>query len=159
MSDKKALFQNVLSRAEAIMHNTGNRDAKLQAICDLLHQQVDYYDWVGFYVVDDKGQELLLGPFVGKPTEHVRIPFGRGICGQAAERKQTFMVQDVSQEANYLSCSPSVRSELVVPVLKEGRVLGELDIDSQCLSPFDVEDARLLERICEMAAKLLWHVV
>jgi len=69
-------------------------DAKLKAICKLLKDNVSYYDWVGFYFVDKKKQkELLLGPFVGEPTEHIRIPFGRGICGQAAELRKAFVVR------------------------------------------------------------------
>jgi len=86
----------------------------------------------------------------------VRIPFGRGICGQAAERKETFVVQDVSKETNYLSCSPEVKSEIVVPIMKDGRVLGELDIDSHSLAPFTDEDREFLENICRLISEKLF---
>jgi GAF domain-containing protein len=147
-------LHTLLGRAQQIVDSGLDRDTKLQRICELLHRDVDYYDWVGFYLTVRDTQELLLGPFVGEPTEHTRIPFGKGICGQAAERKETFTVQDVSREANYLSCSPHVRSEIVVPILKDGHVLGELDIDSHSLSPFGPQDRELLEGICAMVAGL-----
>ena len=99
-------------------------------------------------------KELLLGPFEGEPTEHVKISFSRGICGKAAEIKKTFVVQDVSKETNYLSCSPKVKSEIVVPIFKNGKIAGELDIDSHTPSPFTDEDKAFLEKICEMVSKL-----
>jgi len=131
-------------------------DARLQAVCDLLKEEVPHYDWVGFYLVDpNKERELVLGPFAGAPTEHVRIPFGYGICGQAAERKKTFMVPDVAREQNYLSCSPHVKSEIVLPVLRQGEVMGELDIDSNTLNAFSEEDRAFLLKVCYAATRLL----
>jgi L-methionine (R)-S-oxide reductase len=127
----------------------------LQATCALLAERVAHYDWVGYYLVDPESpRELFLGPYVGEPTEHGRIPFGRGICGQAAETEETFIVQDVTAESNYLSCSLSVRSEIVVPVFHEGRIVGEIDIDSHALAPFTEEDRALLERVAELTAPL-----
>ncbi len=145
----------LLQRTQRIVDSASDREDKLQRICELLQREVDHYDWVGFYLADRGAQRLVLGPFAGEPTEHVCIPFGKGICGQAAERKETFIVQDVSQEQNYLSCSPRVRSEIVVPILSDGRVLGELDIDSHSLSPFGPQDTELLQAICAMVAGLL----
>jgi GAF domain-containing protein len=117
---------------------------------------VSYYSWVGFYVVDkDRKNELVLGPFEGEPTEHTRIPFGRGICGQAAALRETFLVQDVSKETNYLSCSANVKSEIVIPIFKKGKVVGELDIDSHVLSPFTKEDEAFLKKISEIVSKIL----
>ncbi len=84
---------------------------------------------MGFYFVHSSERELLLGPFSGRPTQYLTICFDRGICRQAVEKGETLMVQDVSEEAKYLSCSPKVRSEIVVPVLREGEIVGELDID------------------------------
>ena len=132
-----------------------SREQKLQAVCELLREQVDHYDWVGFYVTRPGTRELELGPFSGDPTEHVLIPFGRGICGQAAERESTVVVQDVGAESNYLSCSVNVRSEIVVPVIVDGKVQGEMDIDSHALSPFTGEDEKLLQAVCELVAPLL----
>lgn len=109
---------------------------------------------MGFYIVDSSQRELLLGPFAGRPTQHVTICFGRGICGQTVEKGETLVVQDVSEEANYLSCSPKVRSEIVVPVLREGEIVGELDIDSHTLAPFSGEDRAFLEEVCDMVSGL-----
>jgi len=119
-------------------------------VSQLLHDEVPAYDWVGFYLADpDKERELILGPYVGKPTEHVRIPFGSGICGQSAETLKTFLVEDVSKETNYLACSPTVQSEIVVPILKGGKFVAELDIDSDDLGGIGTEDRRVLEEICK----------
>lgn len=114
-----------------------------------------HYDWVGFHLVESSAADLVLGPYAGQPTEHVRIPVGRGICGQAAQTKQTFVVQDVSQASNYPSCSPEVRSEIVVPIFKEGKVVGELDIDSHALAAFSEKDRAFLAQICKAVGSLL----
>jgi L-methionine (R)-S-oxide reductase len=98
--------------------------------------------------------ELLLGPFEGQPTEHVRIAFGVGICGQAAKQRKRFVVQNVSRETNYLSCSENVKAEIVVPIFWNNEIVGELDIDSHLNSPFTKEDELFLERICEKTAIL-----
>ncbi len=154
MRAKAERFHSLLGEVQTILDSALGKNEKLQAICQLLSDAVPYYDWVGFYLVDAPKSELVLGPFVGEPTEHVRIAFGQGICGQAADRKETFTVQDVSKETNYLSCSPNVRSEIVVPILKDGEIVGELDIDSHQLSPFEPQDVELLEGICEMVSRL-----
>lgn len=88
----------------------------------------------GFYIVDASKSTFVLGLFVGHPTSHVSTPFGQGICGQAAQRKETFIVQEVSKNSNYPSCSPRVQSEIVVPILRDGEIVGELNIDSHTLS-------------------------
>ncbi len=133
------------------LEQSQERDSLLSDICWLLKDNVKYYDWVGFYLVDpEKKDELILGPFAGEATEHVRIPFGRGICGQAASRGETFLIQDVSQQTNYLSCSTMVKSEIVVPIFKNNAIVGELDIDSHQLSPFTEQDRTLLENICQV---------
>ena len=132
------------------------RDEKLHAICTLLEREVAHYDWVGFYLVDPaRERELVLGPFVGAPTEHTRIAFGQGICGQAADTEMTFVIQDVAQETNYLSCSPEVKSEIVLPIFKDDELVGEIDIDSHELAPFSDIDNDLLELICNMVAPIL----
>jgi len=144
----------LLDRVREIVDGPLERTDKLQTICRLLREQVPHYDWVGFYLADGTKRELVLGPFEGEPTEHVRIPFGRGICGQAAEIKRTFIVQDVSKETNYLSCSPRVKSEIVLPILKDGEVVGELDIDSHVLAPFAEGDKEFLENVCGLVSRL-----
>ena len=152
----KEKFHNLLEKVKETVRKKGNRDEKLKEICELLEREIPHYNWVGFYLIDpEKERELVLGPFVGEPTEHVRIPFGAGICGQAAERKLTFIVQDVSKETNYLSCSPDVKSEIVVPIFdKRGNIIGELDIDSHYLEPFTSEDREFLEKICKYVSEL-----
>lgn len=152
----KEKFKLLLDRVKKIVRSDSKREEKLQQICELLEGEIFHYNWVGFYLVDpEKENELVLGPFVGEPTEHVRIPFGAGICGQAAERKLTFVVQDVSKETNYLSCSPDVKSEIVVPIFdKKGEIVGELDIDSHYLEPFTSEDREFLEKVCEFVSEL-----
>ncbi len=152
MSDK-SIFDKLLAEIDRLVSSGLSRDETLLRVCQLLESSVDYYDWVGFYLVEGE-KELVLGPFAGEPTEHVRIAFGIGICGQAAKRKETFLVQDVSCETNYLSCSPKVKAEIVVPIFKDGRVVGELDIDSHQLSPFSDEDRDFLEQICRRLSGL-----
>jgi GAF domain-containing protein len=128
----------------------------LHAICDMLKTIVPAYDWVGFYLVDrENKRELVLGPYVGAPTEHVRIPFGEGVCGQAAERKETIIIQDVSREDNYLSCSTEVQSEIVVPIFKDGELIGEIDIDSHEVASFSDDDTSFLKSAAEMVARIL----
>ena len=161
MSDNTAMFDALLDEVKSIADSDGDMPgtAKAHAVCDLLRDCVPHYDWVGFYLVASEGspdspRELVLGPFAGEPTDHVRIPFGRGICGQAAEREETFVVQDVSKETNYLSCSVHVKSEIVLPMFRDGVLVGELDIDSHTLAPFTRADQKFLEAVCEVAAKL-----
>jgi L-methionine (R)-S-oxide reductase len=127
---------------------------KLQAVCELLVTHVPYYDWVGFYVANPELQTLSLGPYAGASTEHTDIPYGRGICGQVAVSEQLFMVPDVRAEDNYLSCSPTVKSEIVVPVMSDGRFVAQLDIDSEQLDPFTSEDLSFLEEIAGLVAPL-----
>ena len=154
MENKKQKFNLLLKQVKEILNSKSDRDEKLKAICQFLKDRVDYFDWVGFYIADISKRELFLGPYIGEPTEHKRIPFGRGICGQAAERKETFVVQDVSKQTNYLSCSPKVKSEIVVPIFKNGEVVGQIDIDSHTISPFTQEDRHLLKVICQALSKL-----
>ncbi|HOP26499.1 MAG TPA: GAF domain-containing protein [Candidatus Sabulitectum sp.] len=123
---------------------------RLQAVCDLLREAGRGYDWAGFYLVDPaEADQLVLGPFSGEPTEHVRIGFGEGICGQAASTLKVFVVDDVTAESNYLSCSPLVRSEFVAPVIHRGVLVGELDIDSHTAAAFGADDSEFLEWVAQ----------
>ncbi|RKD90136.1 GAF domain-containing protein [Mangrovibacterium diazotrophicum] len=125
-----------------------NPNDLLFQICQTLKEQVYHYDWVGFYVLENGG--LVLGPYVGKPTEHTHIAIGKGICGQVAEREETMIVQDVTQVENYISCGLDVQSEIVVPVMRNGRFVAELDIDSHSPAPFTKDDQTFLEEICQL---------
>jgi len=153
---KSALFGRLMGEIRGIMADPGERGGKMAEVCQLLADRVPYYNWVGFYLVNpEKERELVLGPFVGDPTEHVNIQFGEGICGQSAETKRIFVVQNVCEVTNYLSCSPKVQSEIVVPILRGGKILGELDIDSHMLAPFSAEDEEFLSGIACILADLL----
>lgn len=154
MTEKKGQFVALLRKVNEIAASAQIRTQKLRLICELLESSVPYYNWVGFYLVGDKERELVLGPFVGEPTEHAEIPFGKGICGQAAESKKTFIVQDVSKETNYLACNLNVKSEIVIPILKDGKVIGELDIDSHATSPFTDDDESFLEGVAGVVSGL-----
>ena len=125
----------------------------LQAVVDLLHDRVEHYSWVGIYLVD--GDDLVLGPWRGpQATEHVRIPVGQGVCGAAAASGETEVVDDVNVDPRYLACFPSTRSEIVVPIARDGRVVGEIDIDSDRPAAFDAADRELLERVAGLIAPL-----
>jgi len=143
----------IIEKVRDIVENDEDVRSKLKDICRILHSKLDGYDWVGFYLVENG--ELVLGPYVGEPTDHTNIDFGEGVCGQAAEREETYLVDDVNQEQNYLSCSPKVNSEIVVPIFKRGKVVGELDIDSHEKSRFEDEDKKILEEIAEVVGKIL----
>ncbi|GGG35818.1 GAF domain containing protein [Croceivirga lutea] len=130
-------------------------EAKMQAICDLLRENVEYYDWVGFYFKNGDKQELLLGPYAGEATDHTVIPFGKGICGQVAESNQNFVVPDVSAQDNYIACSITVKSEIVVPLFKNGENIGQIDIDSNTPDPFTAEDERFLEWVNQQVASIV----
>lgn len=142
------IFKETLEEIKGLVGQ--NPHDLLLRICHLLKERIGHYDWVGFYISRDG--ELVLGPYVGQPTEHTRIAFGKGICGQVAEKKQTMVIQDVSAEDNYLSCSIDVQSEIVVPVLKDGRFVAELDIDSHSPAPFQDDDRIFLEQVCALVA-------
>lgn len=145
----------ILEKVEEIVNRSVTRDEKLFAICELMDDEVEVFDWTGFYMVDTEAErELVLGPYVGEATEHTRIPFGKGICGQAAETRETFVVQDVSKEENYLACSVHVKAEIVVPILKDGEVVGELDVDSHTRNSITKGHREMLEDICAIITVL-----
>jgi GAF domain-containing protein len=125
----------------------------LQTVVDLLHDRVEHYSWVGVYLVE--GNDLVLGPWKGpEATEHVRIPVGQGVCGAAAASGKTEVVDDVNADPRYLACFASTRSEIVVPISSEGRVVGEIDIDSDQPAAFGDADREFLERVAESIAQL-----
>ena len=130
------------------------REEKLGAICQFLHDSIEYYNWVGFYFASHDAKTLHLGPYVGAETEHRVIPFGKGICGQVAVSNQNFVVPDVSAQDNYIACSFTVKSEIVVPLFVNGQNIGQIDIDSHVLDPFTEADERFLEFVNLKVAKL-----
>lgn len=138
-----------LAEIAAILDREGE-DA-LGQVVEALHDGFEHYSWLGIYLVE--GDELVLGPWKGpEATEHVRIPVGQGICGAAAATGETEIVDDVNADPRYLSCFPSTRSEIVVPIADEGRVVGEIDIDSDRPAAFGEDDRAFLERVAALIA-------
>ena len=124
----------------------------LQDVVDYLYKHCDDYNWVGIYIVE--GEYLILGPWSGKhATEHTKIPIGRGVCGSAAQSGKTEVIPDVSADKRYLSCFVSTRSEIVVPIKKDGIVVGEIDIDSDVSKAFYESDVKFLEKVADMLSQ------
>jgi len=137
---------DALEAIERILDRGGEADDVLRAVVDFLHDRFEHYSWVGIYLVE--GEDLVLGPWKGpEATEHVRIRVGQGICGAAAATGRTEVVDDVNADERYLACFPSTRSEIVVPIAYEGRVVGEIDIDSERPAAFGEDDRGFLERV------------
>lgn len=149
MSELKKRLSSIL---ESPKHNT---DEKLEKVCHLLDQEIAYFNWTGFYFKNGDKDELKLGPYVGAPTDHTIIPYGKGICGQVAVSNETFVVPDVHEESNYLSCSIDTKAEIVVPIFKDGQNIGQIDIDSHTIDPFTEDDRELLEWLCNEVSKIL----
>ena len=149
MSEIKKRLSSIL---ESPNHNL---EAKLQKICHLLDQEIPYFNWTGLYFKNGDKDELILGPYVGAETDHTIIPFGKGICGQVAVSNETFVVPDVHEQDNYLSCSIDTKAEIVVPIIKNGENVGQIDIDSHTLNPFTAEDREMLEWLCDEIAKIM----
>jgi GAF domain-containing protein len=139
---------------DTIIASKNTKESKLQTICNFLENQITYYDWVGFYFKNGDKKELKLAQYTGEETEHTIIPFGKGICGQVAVSNQNFVVQDVSEQENYISCGWKVKSEIVIPIFVREENIGQIDIDSHSVSPFSKEDELLLEYVCKKVASL-----
>jgi len=149
-------FTDLKPKITTIINNsTNSTDDKLLSICQLLEANIKYYNWVGFYFKNGDKQELKLGPYVGEPTDHTIIPFGKGICGQVAVSNKNFVVPDVSAQDNYIACSISVKSEIVIPIFVNGENVGQIDIDSETPDPFTEADERFLEFVCKKVATIL----
>ena len=152
-NDYSAIFKEF----ESWFDNDADRDDILFSTCKLLKHKIYHYDWVGFYLLDQVSEKLVLGPYVGKSTDHTIIPVGKGVCGQVAKTKVLKVVQDIKEEENYISCSLAVQSEIVVPVLKNGVFVAEIDIDSHSPAPFTKADEDFLTTICEKISVLFWN--
>lgn len=149
-------FDTLKPQVEAIIANSFlSKDKKLLNICKLLETNIEYYNWVGFYFKNGDKNELKLGPYVGEPTDHTIIPFGKGICGQVAVSNKNFVVPDVSAQDNYIACSITVKAEIVIPIFVNGENIGQIDIDSNTPDPFTEADERFLEFVCQKVASIL----
>jgi len=128
---------------------------RLEQVCEILRSNIAHYDWVGFYFHQPETRTLHLRAFAGEPTDHTQIPFGKGICGQVAESNQNFIVPDVKAQDNYIACSINVKSEIVIPLFKDGVNIGQIDIDSHTIDPFTDDDVTLLEFVNAKVAEIL----
>jgi len=146
-------YHRLAEQAATLIRQAPGFTEAMEGLCRLLAQEVPHYHWVGFYLPDpDTPRTLVLGPYMGAATEHTRIPYGRGVCGQVAVSGQTKLVDDVTSEENYLSCSMDVRSELVAPLVWQGCFLGQIDIDSHDPAAFTPADQALVEGLCRLLA-------
>lgn len=143
---------DLIPELDALAKSAASGEALMRGIVALLHEKLTKYNWVGFYMLEKAGGDVLvLGPFKGTMTPHTRIPLNQGICGAAASTGKTIVVDDVNSDPRYLACSLETKSEIVVPVFVKGKVAGELDIDSHFRAAFGPDDRQL----CEYAAELL----
>ncbi len=146
--DKKEQYESLLPQIQGLITGEPNLIANLANIAAALKEQFNWF-WVGFYwVIED---ELVLGPFQG-PVACTRIKKGRGVCGSAWEKASTIIVEDVEKFPGHIACSSLSKSEIVVPVFKEGKIIGVLDVDSSELSQFDTTDQVYLEKIVALIA-------
>lgn len=151
-----ALATDVILEAEAILEASDMPvEDRLQRLMQHLHDRLDHFHWVGIYWL--KNNELLLGPYVGPPTEHVRIPVGRGVCGTAVAENMNQIIEDVRELDNYLACNLETRAEIVVLIRHPdtGKILGQIDVDGTTVGAFDESDEALLEVIGERIARLV----
>ena len=148
-------FNELKPKISDLVSRSSSLDATLKEVCELLKSSIPYYDWVGFYFKNGEKEELKIGPYAGATTDHTIIPFGKGICGQVAVSNKNFVVADVSSQDNYIACSLSVKSEIVIPLFVNNVNIGQLDIDSNSIDPFTHEDERFLEFVCESVAALM----
>lgn len=149
-------FDKLKPKVTTILANQSESvDDRLTEVCELLQASIGYYDWVGFYFANHEARTLHLRAFAGEPTDHVVIPFGKGICGQVAESNENFVVADVKAQNNYIACSMYVKAEIVIPLFKDGVNVGQIDIDSHMADPFSPEDERFLEWVNERVSEIL----
>ncbi|MDT3401742.1 GAF domain-containing protein [Mucilaginibacter terrae] len=145
-TDKAAQYQSLLPQIEALLHGEPDLTANLANMAAALKEQFKWF-WVGFYLV--KNDQLVLGPFQG-PVACTRINMGKGVCGTAWEQKKTLIVSDVEAFPGHIACSSLSQSEIVVPLIHKGEVVGVLDVDSESLDQFDETDAIYLEELVKL---------
>jgi L-methionine (R)-S-oxide reductase len=158
MSENTAenVYDRILSAVSSFANAANDLAALQNFIVDIIPQHLHYYHWTGFYMLDpDDAETLVLGPFRGAPTEHVRIPVSQGICGAAVAQNDTVIVDDVSSDPRYLACSLETRSEIVVPIRANGAVVGEIDIDSHEPAAFHPPDKEFLEKCAAIVGRFI----
>lgn len=147
-TDREKNYETVIQQLAALLDGETNQIANLSNASALLNQFLDRINWVGFYLLDEEKNELVLGPFQGLPA-CVRIPIGKGVCGTSFEKEETLLVHDVLQFPGHIACDAASRSEIVIPLRKNNQVIGVLDIDSPEFSRFDEIDQQYLEKLVE----------
>ena len=151
-----ATHSALLFDLEIVAGHAASLDELMHTMVQRLAESVPAFNWVGFYMIDPAEPSMLqLGPFVGAPTEHVRIPLDKGICGAAAATGKTIVVDDVQSDPRYLACSIETKSEIVAPVYANGKVVGELDIDSHSLAAFGPGERELVERCAGLVGQYI----
>lgn len=151
-SDKTVRYQELLPQIENVVRDEPNLIANLANIAAILKTAFDWF-WVGFYLVDTDSRELVLAPFQG-PLACTRIPYGRGVCGQAWATGKTIVVEDVNQHPDHIACSSQSQSEIVVPLFdSDGLCWGVLDIDDDQLAQFDETDAQYLNELSRIISR------
>lgn len=145
--DKATFYKELLQQSAGLLQGERDITANMANVASLLFHTMPDINWSGFYLW--KNGELVLGPFHGKPA-CVRIALGRGVCGTAAEKRETQVVEDVHAFPGHIACDAASRSEIVVPLLKNGQLIGVLDIDSPIVSRFDADDKQELERLAAL---------
>lgn len=152
--DKKNAYELMLAQAGLLLEKESNALANLSNMSALLKQTLPNSVFTGFYLFD--GKELILGPFQGG-VSCVRIALGKGVCGEVAQKRQTMIVDDVTKHANYIACDSAARSEIVVPMVKEGQLIGVLDLDSHLVGDYDDLDQAYLEQfVALLVEKTIW---
>ena len=144
---KPELYEDLVEQANALFEGEHDFVANAANLSALLFHSLEYLNWAGFYLLKEDG--LVLGPFQGKPA-CVRIAMGKGVCGTAARDKKTVIVPDVSKFPGHIACDPDSKSEIVVPLVRFGKVIGVLDLDSPNAGRFDEDDRRGLEALAEV---------
>ena len=147
MSTKEKLYSRIHAQADGLLTGENDPIANAANLAALLFMELDDVNWVGFYFL--RGDELVLGPFQGKPA-CVRIGLGQGVCGTAGENQQTLIVDDVDEFEGHIACDGASQSEIVIPLLKDGSLLGVLDIDSPRVARFDQFDQHGLESLADL---------
>ena len=153
-SSRDERFRTLTPQVQSLFAGETDFIANAANLSALIHEAFGFH-WVGFYFVHGNRNELKLSEFAGKPTEHAIIPFGKGICGQVAISNQNFVVQDVSEQDNYISCGIDVKSEIVIPIFQDCKNIGQIDIDSNTPDPFTEADERFLECVCLKVSEIL----
>jgi L-methionine (R)-S-oxide reductase len=141
----------IVNLVDKIVDSNAPRDETLREAVRILKQERDYYNWVGIYLLE--GDTLVLHNYIGKPTEHARIPVGQGVCGTAVAERANQIVGDVMKLNNYLACSLETRAEIVVLIRRSSEIFGQIDIDSDAENVFTEEDESLLSRVADSLAR------